>query len=145
MFVRLLLALSLVVLIPILRAQTSTGEIDISVTDSTDAIIAGARVTIVGADTGATVRTVTTNASGIAAVPLLNPATYNVRVEKEGFKTLLRQGIILQVTEVVSLQARLELGAASQSVTIVGQSPLSTPRLTRKARWSRIAPWRSFP
>jgi hypothetical protein len=123
MFVRLLLALS-IVSIPLLRGQTSTGEIDVTVTDASEAIIVGARVTIVGADTGATARTVTTNTAGIAAVPLLNPATYNVKVEKDGFKMLVRQGVVLQVTEVVSLRVRLEVGAATQSVTITEQAPL---------------------
>jgi len=110
--------------IPLLRGQTSTGEIDVTVTDASDAIVVGARVTIVGVDTGATARAVTTNTAGIAAVPLLNPATYNVKVEKDGFKTLVRQGVVLQVTEVVSLRVRLEVGAATQSVTISEQAPL---------------------
>jgi len=81
----------------LLFGQTSTGEIDVSVTDSSEAVISGARVTIIGAETGAVTRTVSTNAYGLAAIPLLNPATYNVRVEKDGFKTLVRQGVVLQV------------------------------------------------
>src|SRR6516225_10578073 len=124
MSVRLLLALSILVSIPLLRGQTSTGEIDVTVTDASDSMIVGARVTIVGVDTGATARTVATNTAGIAAIPLLNPATYNVKVEKDGFKTLVRQGVVLQVTEVVSLRVRLEVGAATQSVTISEQAPL---------------------
>lgn len=43
MLVRLLLALSVVVSLALLRGQTSTGEIDVSVTDSSDAVIAGRR------------------------------------------------------------------------------------------------------
>src|SRR5262249_2307849 len=64
------------------------------------------------------------NSAGIAAIPLLNPATYDVRIEKAGFKTLVRQGIVLRVTEVASLRLSLEVGAASQSVTIAAQAPL---------------------
>jgi hypothetical protein len=76
----------------LLDAQTSTGEIDVAVTDASEALVSGARVTVTGADTGVVARTVSTNAAGLAAIPLLNPGTYNVRVEKDGFKTLLRQG-----------------------------------------------------
>ena len=118
------LALCLLSSMRLLYSQTSTGEIDVSVTDSSEAVIAGARVTIIGAETGATVRTVLTNATGLAAIPLLNPATYNVRVEREGFKTLTRQGVTLQVTEVVALRLTLEVGAATQSVTVAEQAPL---------------------
>src|SRR5689334_12003350 len=73
------------------RAQTSTGEIDVTAVDTSDAVVTGAHVTVTGADTGNIVRTLSTKASGLAAIPLLNPGTYDVKVEKEGFKTTLRK------------------------------------------------------
>jgi hypothetical protein len=109
--------------IALLKAQTSTGEIDVAVRDASEAVITGARVTVTGADTGATARTIPTNASGLASIPLLPPGTYNVRVEKDGFKSLVRQGVVLQVTEVVALRVSLEIGASTQSITITEQSP----------------------
>jgi hypothetical protein len=108
--------------LPALRGQTSTGEIDVIVSDATEAVVSDARVTITGAETGAVVRTLDTNVSGIAAVPLLNPGTYDVKVEKEGFKTLFRKGVVLQVTQVVPLRLTLELGSTVQSVTIAGEA-----------------------
>src|SRR6266550_3206174 len=108
----------------LLHAQSSTGELDITVADATDALIADVRVTVTGSETGAVVRTLKTNASGLAAVPLLNPGTYDIAVEKAGFKTLLQKGVVLRVTEVVSLRMTLDLGATSQSVTIEGQAAL---------------------
>jgi hypothetical protein len=110
--------------ITLLWAQTSTGEIDVAVSDASEAVITGARVTVTGAETGAVARTIVTNSSGLAAVPLLHPGTYDLRVEKDGFKTLLRKGVVLQVTEVVSLRLSLEVGATTQSITIAEQSPL---------------------
>src|SRR5579862_6116531 len=110
--------------IALLQAQTSTGEIDVAVSDATEAVIGGARVTVTGADTGAVARTILTNSSGLAAIPLLQPGKYDVRVEKDGFKTLLRKGVLIQVTEVVSLRLGLEVGATSQSVTIAESAPL---------------------
>ncbi|MGH9662798.1 MAG: carboxypeptidase regulatory-like domain-containing protein, partial [Bryobacteraceae bacterium] len=107
-----------------LQAQTSKGEIDVIVDDASQAVISGARVTVSGADTGAIVRTLDTNASGLTAAPLLNPGTYDVKIEKDGFKTLVRKGIILRVTEVLSVRVTLELGATVQSVTITGETPL---------------------
>ncbi|HEY3738376.1 MAG TPA: carboxypeptidase regulatory-like domain-containing protein [Bryobacteraceae bacterium] len=103
---------------PALRAQSSTGEIDVVVKDSTDAVVADARVTIRGAETGAVVRTLETNTTGLAAAPLVNPGVYDITVEKEGFKTVVRKGLVLRVTETVSLQINLELGQTTQSVTV---------------------------
>ncbi len=71
--------------------HTKTGEIDVSVTDASDALVGGAHVVIKGSDTGAVSRTLDTNASGLASIPLLNPGMYDVTVEKEGFKTLVRK------------------------------------------------------
>src|ERR1044072_8208677 len=96
--------------VSLMRAQSSTGEIDVSVTDATEAAVMDARVTITGAETGATVRQLGTNAAGLAPVPLLNPGVYDIKVEKEGFKTLLRKGIVLRVTDVLARRVTLEVG-----------------------------------
>src|SRR6266566_1857729 len=92
---------------PKIWAQSSTGEIDVSVTDASDAAVMDARVTITGSETGALVRQLTTHASGLAPVPLLNPGIYDVKVEKEGFKTVLRTGVVLRVTDVLALRVNL--------------------------------------
>jgi hypothetical protein len=107
-----------------LHAQSSTGDINVTVTDSTDAAVADAKVTITGAETGAVVRQLNTNGSGLAQAALLNPGAYEIRVEKEGFKSVNRTGIVLRVTDVLNLRIPLEVGTASQSVTIEGEAPL---------------------
>src|SRR4051812_48569550 len=109
---------------PMLWAQSSTGEIDVNVTDATEAAVMDARVTITGAETGAVVRQLNTNATGLAPVPLLNPGIYDIKIEKEGFKTLLRNGVVLRVTDVLSLRLSLEVGTATQSITIAGEAAL---------------------
>ena len=67
-----------------LRAQSSTGEIDVILTDATEATISDARVTITGAETGAVVRELTTNVSGLATAPLLNPGRTTSGLKKKG-------------------------------------------------------------
>ncbi|MBI3684448.1 MAG: carboxypeptidase regulatory-like domain-containing protein [Acidobacteria bacterium] len=108
----------------LIRAQSSTGQIDVTVADASESLVSDARVTVTGAETGAVVRTHRTNELGLAAMPLLPPGTYDVKVEKDGFKSLLRKGVVLRVTEVVSLRLALELGSTIQAVTILGESPL---------------------
>jgi hypothetical protein len=122
----LLLAVSVIV-VPVitpLLAQSSTGQIDVIVTDASEAIVSDARVTLTGSETGAVVRTLKTNESGLAPMPLLPPGTYDVKVEKEGFKTLLRKGIVLRITEVAALRLTLDVGSTIQAVTVTGDASL---------------------
>jgi len=66
-------------------AQTF-GDISGEVRDSSGAVIAGARVTITNTGTAAT-REVLSNDAGLYAFPSLAPGVYNLRAEKQGFKT----------------------------------------------------------
>ncbi len=56
-----------------LEAQTSTGEMSITVLDASGGVIPQATVTVTGSETGNTVRSLLTNGGGLAAVPLLPP------------------------------------------------------------------------
>src|SRR5581483_11846731 len=106
------------------KTQTSTGEIDLTVLDSSGAMIPNATVIITGAQTGNVVRRLKTDNAGIAAAPLLPPSTYNLDVEANGFERLARNGINLNVGATVSLKLQLQTGGVTGTVTVVGQTPL---------------------
>lgn len=106
-----------------LAAQTSTGEIDLTVHDPSGAIIPKASVTITGSDTGNVVRTLVSNGSGLAQAPLLRPDDYDVAISAAGFERLVRQHLVLHVGEVLNLNVTLTPGNSSQSVTITGETP----------------------
>src|ERR1700686_1465221 len=72
------------------------GSIGGAARDATGAIVAGAVVTVVNVGTNAA-RTVATNDAGDYSFPSLPPGTYNLKIEKSGFKTVLRNQIELQV------------------------------------------------
>jgi hypothetical protein len=110
------------------HAQTSTGEIDFTVVDPSHAVIPNAQITITGAETGNIVRTLLTNDRGIATAPLLKPDTYNIVVSAPGFNKLVREAVVLRVGDVLSLDLALETGATTESVTVVGQTPLLEER-----------------
>src|SRR5215472_823345 len=82
--------------------QQSTGEITGTVTDSTGAVVAGAKVTLNNPATD-TNRSTVTNSSGIYDLPSLVPGTYNLKVEMSGFSTQARNEIDLQVAQVARL------------------------------------------
>ncbi|HEX7359791.1 MAG TPA: TonB-dependent receptor [Bryobacteraceae bacterium] len=119
-----LTAILLFVSAPFGSAQTSTGEIDVTVVDATGAVVPDATVTVKGAQTGNVVRRLKTNNLGSATAPLLPPATYDLDVEATGFERLARNGIRLNVGATVSLKLALQTGGVSQTVTVVGETPL---------------------
>jgi hypothetical protein len=108
----------------VLLAQAATGELSITVTDSSGAAVRDAEVTVSGTDTGAVVRVLKSNEQGIAQVPLLQPGRYNSHIVASGFKTVDRNAINVSVGSVVSLDVALELGESTQVVTVTGDAPL---------------------
>ncbi|MEZ5363272.1 MAG: carboxypeptidase-like regulatory domain-containing protein [Bryobacterales bacterium] len=99
-----------------LFAQTF-GQIEGSVTDSSGATIAGAKVTITNAATGVP-REVESNEAGNYSVPFLNPGIYNITAELEGFKTARVDGRQVQVGDVQRVNIVLEVGAVTEVIEV---------------------------
>ena len=93
------------------HGQTSSGTINGTVQDSSGAVLAGAQVRLMGAETGEVVRDLTTGADGGFAAPLIRPMTYTVEASAPGFKKLVRSGIVLRVDDVPSEAALAALRA----------------------------------
>ena len=86
-------------------AQTVTGRILGTVTDSSGAAIRGAAVTITDTQRGTT-RNLTTDDSGAYVAPNLLPGTYKVRGESKGFKTVERVNVTLGAAGIVSAEQK---------------------------------------
>jgi Carboxypeptidase regulatory-like domain/TonB dependent receptor-like, beta-barrel len=106
-----------------LLGQTVSTEILGLVTDPTGAVIPGATVTVKRLATG-DVRTVTTNATGNYIFPLLDVGEYEVTCSAPGFKTDVRQGVVLQLQQKARVDFQMEVGAQSEIVEIRGAAPL---------------------
>ncbi|MBM3746006.1 MAG: TonB-dependent receptor [Acidobacteria bacterium] len=104
-------------------AQEFRGTILGSVTDPSGAVVAGAKVAVTGEATGARVE-VQSNPEGNYHVPFLLPGRYTVEVESAGFRRLIREGIIVQVNDRITLNLSLELGATADAVNVTADSPL---------------------
>jgi Carboxypeptidase regulatory-like domain len=115
--------LPLVLSVPLL-AQTSTGEIDITVLDASGAVVPNAKITVTGSLKGNQVRTLETNNEGMAAAPLLQPGQYDVAVTAMGFEGLVRREIVVHVGDVLNLRLALKTGNVTESVVVVGQTPM---------------------
>jgi outer membrane receptor protein involved in Fe transport len=81
-------------------------------------------VRLIGSETGELVREITTGSEGTFAAPLLRPMTYTVEASAPGFKKLVRSGITLRVDDVLNLRLSLDVGAATDSVTVSASADL---------------------
>ncbi len=104
-------------------AQMTTGTILGTVTDASGLAVPGANVTITNLETGFSTRFLT-DASGDYLVPYLLPGTYKVLAEKQGFRVIVKTGIVLQVDQKARVDLTLQVGAVTQSVTVQSQAPL---------------------
>src|SRR6267142_887855 len=100
-------------------AQTGTSNITGTVRDTAGAVVPGATVTAKNEATGVT-STQTSNDSGLYAFTALPVGNYTITVEKQGFKTLQKTKNALQVGEPLTVDAALEVGAVSETVTVTG-------------------------
>jgi Carboxypeptidase regulatory-like domain len=104
-------------------AQSPNGTISGVVFDPTNATIAGAQITAVEDATRVQYST-TTNNSGVFVLANLPPGSYRIQVAKIGFKTLIKPDIVLNVQDALAINFNLPIGAASETVTVIGGAPL---------------------
>jgi Carboxypeptidase regulatory-like domain len=104
------------------RAQ-DTGRIVGTISDSTGAVIPGATITITNLGTNL-VRSYTTNEQGRYTANDLQPGEYRVGAESQGFKRFVQTGITVRVGDSIDIPIKMELGTATESVTITGETPL---------------------
>jgi hypothetical protein len=106
----------------IASSQVDTGVFTGSITDSSGAGVARAKITVRNAATNIHIE-VATNAAGIYNTPPLPPGNYRVEVQQGGFKTAARL-VPLNVSERLAVNFTLEIGALSESVTVQGLAPV---------------------
>ncbi|MGH9668343.1 MAG: carboxypeptidase regulatory-like domain-containing protein, partial [Bryobacteraceae bacterium] len=103
-------------------AQTF-GDITGHVADSSGAVITGAAITITNVDTNAT-RSASSTDAGVYSFPSLPPGTYNIKVEKQGFKAATSNQVQVQVQQTVRMDFTLTVGQVSESVEVSGTAAL---------------------
>src|SRR5204863_4905121 len=103
-------------------AQTTTGSIVGTITDSTGALVANAAVTVTNIDTGATTRT-SADSSGNYVVTPLPVGRYTVTVEARGFKKSVNEGITLNVQDRIGVNVVLEVGQVTETVEVQAAAP----------------------
>ena len=118
-----LAALVILHLSPFLMAQAVNGTLLGTVTDTSGATVTGAKVQAKSAETGAVHESVT-NESGNFSFPNLQPGTYAVSAEANGFKRVTQQSITLLSNSSVRVDLSLTPGSVSETVTVTTAPPL---------------------
>lgn len=107
--------------IPTLAQDTAT--LTGTVTDSSGAVVANAKVTAINIATNFETETVT-NTEGLYRMPFLRPGDYRVRIIAPGFKTFVRDNIELRIGSTLPINGVLELGSLTESVNVSAEAPL---------------------
>jgi hypothetical protein len=100
-----------------LRAQSTDASVTGYITDSTKAIIVGAKVIVINVATNIRYET-TTNKVGSYDVSGLPPGPYRIEVEKPGFKTVVKSDVILHVQDTAAINFEMAVGSVSEIVTV---------------------------
>ncbi len=108
------------------QSQASNGLVEGFVKDSSGGVLPGVTVTITNTSTGE-MKTVVTDAVGNYRAPLLSLGVYKVRVELSGFKAYERAGFSLSAGDTVVVNAVLETGVLTETVTVTGEAPIASP------------------
>ena len=106
----------------VMKAQSDTGRVTGTVTDSSGAVISGASVTLTDTDTGTTL-TRTTGGDGNFTFPALMRGHYSIQTAASGFASQ-KQEFELQVQQVDTLEIKLAAGAATTTVDVTASAPL---------------------
>lgn len=107
----------------LLWAQTVTGTILGTVTDSTGALLPGATVTIRNTGTDRT-RSVVSDAHGRYREPQLPVGPYEARAELQGFTTQVRQNLQVTVGSELVLNFTLQVATVRETVTVTSEAPI---------------------
>ncbi len=106
-----------------LFAQSDRGTITGTISDPAGAVIAGAAVEAKNIATGA-IYSGASSGTGNYTLAQLPAATYELSVTVPGFKKYVRTGLQVEVAGTVRIDATLEVGSATESVTVEAAAPL---------------------
>ena len=101
---------------------TGTGTIDGTVTDSTGAVIAGAKVTATRVATDIS-RSTKTNSDGFYVLPALRAGTYEILAESAGFASIQQENVVLDADSTKTVDFSTKVGSHSETIEITTAPP----------------------
>ncbi|MGH9403072.1 MAG: TonB-dependent receptor domain-containing protein, partial [Terriglobia bacterium] len=121
-------------------AQYTTASLGGTVTDTSGAVVPGAKVTVENTGTGYR-RIAATGPAGAYLFPNLPVGAYTLAVRKAGFSTYVQRGITLTVNQAATQMIKLQVGQVAQQVVVQSNTPLVT---TQSATLGQLVNQRSI-
>jgi hypothetical protein len=103
----------------VMLGQADRGSIRGTVSDPSGAVVDSVDVVATIVATGEQFKTVS-NGMGFYSLPELPVGNYNVTFKRAGFKELSRTGLVLEAQHTVQINAVLQVGSVTQTVTVTG-------------------------
>jgi hypothetical protein len=127
------------------HAQGSpTGVLAGTVTDTSGAVLPGVTVVARGVQTGLTQQTVS-GGEGEWRLPGLLPGNYVLEFALDGFKRLVRDGIIVEAAQTRTLPVNLEVGGLTETVQVTADANILSMTTATTARSLTSAQLESVP
>lgn len=104
-------------------AQVNTATVYGTVTDPSGATVANAQASLENTATGAKLAT-QSNSTGEFSFPVVPAGTYRLEVTATGFRSEIREGLVLSAGQNVKLALALQLGSVSNTITVQAEAPL---------------------
>ena len=106
-----------------LKAQSVQGVVTGNVTDASGASVPGAHVTLTNEGTGV-IQQENSGSSGVYRFALVPPGTYTVTVKASGFTERETKGVIVNASQTVPVDEKLDVASASMAVEVSSQSSI---------------------
>jgi hypothetical protein len=97
--------------------QQSTSSVKGTIKDPQGAVVAGATVTLTNPETNQT-RNATSNESGQFAFEGIQPGTYRIDIEAQGFKKAALNDVRALVAKSTDLEVNMEIGAVTETISV---------------------------
>jgi hypothetical protein len=104
-------------------AQRDLGTIAGTVTDPTGAAIPNAKISITEVSTNVTT-TVVSSSAGEYTRPALQPGTYTVAAEAQGFRRVAQENVVVTAGDRIGVNLTLPVGNVSESIEVSANAPL---------------------
>jgi hypothetical protein len=117
------LALLAIAAVPV-AAQVQTGSILVRVSDAQGGAVPGVTVTLSSPVLVAGTMAGVTDGGGVNRFPSLQPGIYSVKLDLQGFRTVIRENVQVVVGQTVPLDMQLTVATVAETVTVTGASPV---------------------
>jgi outer membrane receptor protein involved in Fe transport len=118
-----LFVLSCLVSSTLVLAQGTGGRILGRAADSTGAVLANVKVTLVNEATGVSQETLT-NSTGDYGLPQVPVGTYRLEFDLAGFKKNVQHGITVDLNQVLTINMIMQIGQTKETVEVTSEAPL---------------------